>query len=91
MTFGASRDHVDHAPAIEIRDDGRELATAAMMRLVKRQATRWPVLATGEQLITADQERRLDLVAARVLITRDLSMRATALATTQTDAGETGR
>ena len=78
---GASRDHVDHTTAIQIRDHGRELPTAAMMRLVKRQTTRWPVLATGEQFVAAEPERRLDLVAARVLIARHLSMRATALAT----------
>ena len=36
----AAIEHLDHAPAIKIGDDGRELVTAAMVRLIQRQPPR---------------------------------------------------
>jgi hypothetical protein len=50
------------------------------MGLVERQTPRQSVLKPGQQLVTTDQERDLNLIAGRVLIARDLGMRIAALA-----------
>lgn len=42
------------------------------MGLIERQTPRQPVLTPGQQLVTSDQERDLNLIAGRVLIARDL-------------------
>ena len=50
------------------------------MGLIERQTPRQPILTQGGQLVTSDHERDLDLAAGRVLIARDLGVRAAALA-----------
>jgi hypothetical protein len=77
----AAGEHLDHPPAIEIRDDRRELATAAVMRLIQRQPARRPVPAPSDELVTGERERSVNLLAAGALITSHLGVRAAAAAT----------
>jgi hypothetical protein len=54
-----------------------------MMRLIERQSTWRPVLAPRDEHVAGDRERAVDLVAAGVLITRDLGVRAAAATTVE--------
>jgi hypothetical protein len=49
----AAIEHLDHPPAIHIRDHRRELPAMAVMRLIQRQAPGRPVLPASLELITA--------------------------------------
>jgi hypothetical protein len=68
--------HLDDASAVKVRDDRGQLATAAMVRLIKRQPARRAILPPRDELVAGDRERPGDLVAAGALIARDLGVRA---------------
>jgi hypothetical protein len=70
-----ARQHLDHASAIKVRDDSGQLASAAMMRLIKRQAPRRAILTPGDELVAGDRERLGDLIAGGALIACDLGAR----------------
>jgi energy-converting hydrogenase Eha subunit B len=64
-------EHLDHAPAVQVRDDGGQLAAAAVMGLIERQPARPAVAATRLALVGALGERAGYLVAARAFLARD--------------------
>jgi hypothetical protein len=76
----ASVEHLDHAPAIEIRDHGGQLATATVIRLIQRQP---PRRRHGTQPSAAIAKRARDLIAAGLLLAGNLGMGAAAMHTFQ--------
>jgi hypothetical protein len=68
-------EELNHAPAVQVRDHGGQLAAAAVMGLIERSSTR-PVLAVARlALLGPVGERARHLVAAGVLLARDLCVR----------------
>jgi hypothetical protein len=60
--------------AVQVGDDGGQLAAAAVVRLIQRQAPRTRVELARLELVG---ERAGDLVAAGVLLARDLGVPGT--------------
>jgi hypothetical protein len=68
----AAVEHLDHAATVQVGDHRGQLMTAAVVRLVQRQAPR-PVLARLEPVGAVGEGAR-DLVAGGALLARDLGM-----------------
>jgi hypothetical protein len=71
-------EHLDYASTMEIGDHGRKLAAGTMVRRVERQPLRRPGRASGPQLVVAVAEGTRDLIAAGLLLARDLGVRGAA-------------
>jgi hypothetical protein len=75
LSAGRAVEELDHAAAVQVGDDGRQLVTAAVMGLIERQSARRAVDAGRLAMAGAVGEGARDLVAGGALLARDLGVR----------------
>jgi hypothetical protein len=68
-------EHLDHAPAVQVRDDGGPLVAAAVVGLVERQPPRPPADVARLEPVGSVGERAYDVVAAGAFLARNLRVR----------------